>query len=484
VKDAPSGGHVSWGDYDADGYDDLLIGSALWRNLGDGTFSDVTAAAGLSGLGATGGVWGDYDNDGCLDVFLFRESNSQTDYLMRSNCQGGFTDVTATAGIVDQQSYETCGDPNNMASPSAAASWIDIDGDGYLDLYINNFICWSSGNTYIDTVWHNDKDGTFSEWTGSHGFLNLKKPSRCSAPIDHDRDGDVDLMVGNYRLVGNQFFENNGDGTVSERALTLGLKGEFVTGSFGHTIGIAWGDLDNDGDFDLVAANLAHPRFFNFSDKTQVLINDGAGKYAPLTETWSTPSSSKAGLRYQETHSVPVLADFDNSGTLDLVITCVYNGRPTDFYWGKGDGTFELDAYHAGITTESGWGVAAADFDNDGDMDVFATDLFENTAKGLGHFVQVKVRGTTANREAIGATVEITVGASKYIRHVQGGSGKGGQDSLYLHFGLGAATSVDQIRVTFPGGAETIYAGPIAADQRVWLVQGDTAIKTGWAPPG
>jgi hypothetical protein len=117
-------------------------------------------------------------------------------------------------------------------------------------------------------------------------------------------------------------------------------------------------------------------------------------------------------------------------------------------------------------------------------MDVFATDLFENTAKGLGHFVQVKVRGTTANREAIGATVEITVGASKYIRHVQGGSGKGGQDSLYLHFGLGAATSVDQIRVTFPGGAETIYAGPIAADQRVWLVQGDTAIKTGWAPPG
>ncbi len=483
VAGAPSGGHISWADYDKDGYDDLLVGNKLWRNEGDGSFSDVSVATGLDGISATGGVWGDYDNDGCLDVFLFIESNNQPDHLMRSDCKGSFVDVTAMAGIVDQQSYENCGDPNNTTSPSAAASWIDIDADGFLDLYVNNFICWSSGNNYIDTVWHNEKDGTFTEWTGTHGFLNLKKPSRCSAPIDHDRDGDVDLMVGNYRLIGNQFYENNGDGTVSERAFALGLAGEFVSGAYGHTIGLAWGDIDNDGDFDQVSANLAHPRFFDFSDKTQVLINDGKGKYSPLTDEWTSPSSSKAGLRYQETHSVPLLADFDNSGTLDLVITCVYDGRPTDFYWGKGDGTFDLDAYHAGITTENGWGVSASDYDNDGDVDLFASKLFENTATGLGHFLQVKVRGTTANREALGATIELSVGATKRIRHVQGGSGKGGQDSRYVHFGLGTETSVDQIRVVFPGGAETVYPGPIAVDQRVWLVQDDATVRSGWAPP-
>ena len=484
VANAPSGKHVAWGDYDNDGFDDLLLGAKLHKNNGDGSFTDVSAAAGLDGIAATGGVWGDYDNDGCLDIFLFRESYSQPDHLMHSDCKGGFTDVTASAGLDDTQSYNTCANPmKNTHAPSAAAAWFDLDADGYLDLYVANFNCWDDYSFYIDTVFRNKGDGSFEEIPGKKGFKASATPSRGVAPVDHDGDGDVDLFVNNYVLKGNLLFDNDGDGTVTERAVVAGVAGHMVGFYYGHTIGAAWGDIDNDGDFDLISANLAHPRFFDFSDKTEVLINQGNGNYKDLAGDWKLPASA-AGLRYQETHSVPVLADFDQDGTLDLMITCVYNGRPTDFYWGKGDGTFTLDAYHAGITTQDGWGAAAADYDHDGDMDLFATNLFENkSGVTTGHWLQVRVIGTSANWAALGATVKLTAGNKTYIRHVQGGSGKGGQDSMYLHFGLADATTVDSIEVTMPGGKKLSYGGPIAVDGRVWLYEDETTALSGWAPP-
>jgi hypothetical protein len=485
VAGAPSGGHVSWGDYDADGDDDFLLGASLWRNDA-GVFTDVTATAFAgAGAGATGGVWGDYDNDGCLDVFLFFETQTQPDVLLRNKCDGTFADVTLAAGIVDSQTYNPCDDPvNNKHSPSAAAAWLDVDADGLLDLYVANFICWPKYTYYYDTVFRNKGGGAFEEITGQKGFFKINTPSRGAAPVDFDRDGDVDLFVNNYVLKANLLYRNNGDGTVSEVAKAVGAAGKDTMNYYGHTIGAAWGDLDNDGDFDLVAANLAHPRFFHFSDKTEILLQKPGGLFEDITGDFKTPASA-AGLRYQETHSVPVLADVDQDGNLDLAITCVYDGRPTDFYWGKGDGTFTLDAYGAGITTENGWGAAVADFDLDGDMDLFATSLFANTldASKKGHFLQVRVVGTTANRAAIGATVAVKTGATTRIRHVQGGSGKGGQDSLYLHFGLGTVASVDEIQVTLPGGKKLTYAGPFAADQRLWLYEDETAPLAGWKPP-
>jgi hypothetical protein len=480
----PANRHVSWGDYDNDGWDDLLLdGPELWRNDGNGSFIDVTTTSGLGAVSGTGGVWGDYDNDGCLDLFVYRQSMSQPDSLMRSNCDGTFSDATATAAIVDNQSYNDCGDPANVTSPTAAAAWADIDADGFLDLYLANYSCGANGTYYVDTVFMNDGDGTFTEVSAQNGFASKATASRGVAPIDYDADGDVDIFVNNYRLQANLFFDNDGDGSVTERALDVGLAGQLAgLNYFGHTIGSAWGDLDNDGDFDAIHANLAHPRFFDFSDKTQVLLNDGSGNFDDISGAWLEPASD-AGLRFQETHSVPVLADFDNDGALDLAVTCVYQGRPSDFYWGQGDGTFRLDSYHAGITTEDGWGVAAADYDHDGDVDLFASGLFQNTATLAGHWLQARVVGISANRAGLGATVQVSAGGVTRMRHVQGGTGKGGQDSLYLHFGLGGATSVDEIRVTYPGGAEQVFAGPIAIDQRVWLYQDEAAPLSGWAPP-
>ena len=337
-------------------------------------------------------------------------------------------------------------------------------------------------------VWHNNGDGSFSKLGLNEGFLqNLRQATRTVAPIDHDGDGDIDILAGNYRLQRNQFYENNGNGTVNEAAQNIGMAGVGTVFQgftyFGHTIGLAWGDLDNDGDFDNVTANLAHPRFYHFSNKTQILLNDGNGNYTDASGDWQDSITSPSGMRFRETHSVPALADFDHNGHLDLAITEVYDGRPTDFYWGNGDGTFTLDTYNTGITTENGWGIAVADFDNDGDPDVFADHLFENTSDGGDHWLQTKVVGVTSNRAGIGAVVRVTAGSTTYSRYVQGGSGKGGQDSLYLHFGLGSATTVDQITVTYPGGATVTYPGPIDIDQRVWLVEDSTTAVPGWSQP-
>jgi hypothetical protein len=483
VPNAPPGNpHVAFGDYDNDGYDDLLLaGDQLWHNQGDGTFVDVSVAAGLQQKVTTGGVFGDYDNDGCLDLFLFRESYSQPDFLMHSNCDGTFSDVTLAAGIDDSQSYNDCGDPKNIHAPTAAAAWVDIDADGFLDLYVANFICWDKASHYVDNIWRNKGDGTFENLTSKQGFGVVASPSRGVAPIDHDGDGDIDIFVNNYRLKRNLFFDNNGDGSFTERAQSSGLAGHLDGLYYGHTIGTAWGDLDNDGDFDVVSANLAHPRFFDFSDKTEILLNDGNGNFTDNGGNWDSPTSLN-GLRYQETHSVPLLADIDNNGTLDLAISCIYDGRPSDFYWGNGDGTFVLDAYHAGITTENGWGMAASDFDNDGDVDIFSQGLFKNNFANQGHWLQVRaVGGITANWAAIGATVKILADGKTYLRHVQGGTGKGGQDSLYLHYGIGDATSVSSIEVTYPGGKQVSYNQSVAADQRVWFYE-DGSIHLGWGP--
>lgn len=479
-------GHSSWGDYDNDGDDDLYTAGQLWQNQGDGSFVDVSTEAGLA-YGS--GVWGDYDNDGCLDMLAFSESHRSSERLFHSLCDGTFENVTEASGLTDVQTYNDCEDPENTRTPTAAAAWWDIDNDGLLDIYLANLMCWDNYSYYVDAVWHNEGDGVFSDWSREHGFATYGNASRGASPIDYDQDGDVDMFVNTYVLQRNVLFVNQGDGTVREKAEDLNLEGTPARNAgvtrYGHTIAAAWGDLDGDGDFDQIQANLAHPRFFRFSDKTRVMLQRRRGGFEDIQGDWSYPAGA-AGIRYQETHSVPILADFDSDGALDLVISAVYDGRPTDFYWGNGDGTFELDVLRAGIDVTNGWGMAIADYDNDGAVD-FSTRgaLYTNVWQPVGdaHWLQVRAIGNVdSNRWAIGATVRVQTAESLVIRHVSGGSGQGDQDSATLHFGLGSASEASTIEVDFPGGGTVQYEGPFDLDQRIWLFE-DGTTHTGWAPP-
>ena len=482
---------ASFGDFDNDGDDDLFTnGNKVLRNDA-GTLTDVTANSGIPemGIGGSGGVWGDWDNDGCLDLFVFVESGNGMESLLRGSCDGTFTNVTEESGINDLQTYNDCAGAGHQHAPSPAAAWWDIDGDGLLDLYVANMICWSDYSFYNDQIWRNNGDNTFSEWTGSKGFkgyTDTARSSRGASPIDYDGDGDVDIFVNRYTLHENALYRNAGDGTVTEAAAEVGAAGHlsnwYGQKYHGHSIGSAWGDLDGDGDFDLVVANLAHPRFWSFSDKTQVLIQGKDGTFEDIQGDFEYPAGA-TGIRYQETHSIPSLADFDHDGDLDLVITATYNGRPTDFYWGGGDGTFVLDTYHAGLTLTGAWGVITSDLDHDGDLDLATSGgVYRNDVPSQGHWFQVRAVGNVnSNRAAIGATIRIYSGAEVWPRFVSGGNAQGGQDSPTAHVGLGELESVDKIEVDFPGGGTVTYVGPFAADQRVWVYE-DGTHTVGWAP--
>ena len=169
--DQSMGGQMAFADYDNDGDDDVVLpGPNLMRN-DNGVFTSVNGEAGLSGMSVSGAaVWGDYDNDGCVDLLIFNSSGSAGDGLLRNNCDGTFVDVTEASGISDAQDYNDCAGAGYTHAPTLAAAWLDIDSDGYLDIYLANFNCWTNYSYYVDRIWRNKGDGTFEDWTGLYGF--------------------------------------------------------------------------------------------------------------------------------------------------------------------------------------------------------------------------------------------------------------------------------------------------------------------------
>jgi hypothetical protein len=326
------GNYLSWTDYNNDGYFDLLVnGRRLFENAGPPVynFTEVTGAANITG-GVSNGVWGDYDNDGFIDFFAGAGKNNN-DKLWHNNGNGTFENVAVSAGGVTD------------TDPTTAAGWGDFDKDGDLDLYVANGEDWNGGNPvhYPDKFYQNDGDGTFTDITVAAGIDDISDPKygRSVAWADYNNDGWLDVRIGNYRLHPNYMWRNNHDGTFTDVAGDLDVKGvydddryydaqaETTYGdgtwgpTYGHTIGSAWGDLDNDGALDLWDSNLVH-KYVGPSSLPGMpydirgYVCDGIA---------FRPIGGSGTYNGDELWSGVTMGDYDNDGDLDVYVPQIYD---------------------------------------------------------------------------------------------------------------------------------------------------------------
>ncbi|MGB0590653.1 MAG: FG-GAP repeat domain-containing protein [Myxococcota bacterium] len=446
-------GASSYFDLEGDGDLDGATGATLWINDGNNQYSlapEGTMPEGVSGRGH----WADFDNDGDQDVLL----SGQVEVLLR-NDNGVFVDITSSSGIDDSQTHTCNGVTSDGHVPTETATWIDYDGDGLLDLYLGNFICWDDGFAAKDMLFKNMGDGVFEDVSQPAGLYLGQvygQASRSTSPADFDNDGDMDLLVNNYRLHRNLHWRNNGDGTLTDVALDNGLAGtEKPSSLYGHSISSAWADFDHDQDLDVFIANLAHPRFLSFSDKARLYLNDGAD------EPTFTDVTEQVGLRYQETAGAALAWDYDNDGDQDLYWNCIYAGRRSQFYRNEyPTGAWTEVTHPTGLVVENGWETSVADLDDDGDLDMAGNKYWDEPGGNLRinrnpwgrKSIQIRPVGRGeggTNRDGFGARINVMVDGTWRLVEKTSSSGVSNQSSPWLHVGLGDAEKADVI-VEFP----------------------------------
>ncbi|MCY4398285.1 MAG: CRTAC1 family protein [Gemmatimonadetes bacterium] len=485
-------------DYDGDGSPDLLLVNSDWwprhegsgerptqrlyRNLGDGRFEDRTAAAGLAlsfyGMGA---AVADYDGDGDPDIYLTAVGPNR---LLR-NDGGTFTDVTAITGVDGDL-------PEGPPAWSTGAAWVDVDLDGWLDLYVCNYVRWTPETDLFTTLDGMTKSyatpqhyegescrlyrnagsgGRFADISEAAGVLNPNGKSLGVAVTDFNSDGWPDLVVANDTQR-NFLYRNEGDGTFVDIAVRAGVAFD-EAGRARAGMGIDVADLDGEGKWSIVIGNFAHEPLALFTRIGDDLFQDRAGA-AGLSRPTLIPLTF--GVAF---------ADFDLDGALDIVaanghiepaINAVrgeqtFPQRP-QLFLGDGSGGFidASDLVGAGFREALvGRGVATADIDGDGDLDLLVTEnggtprLFRNelpVATGIG----IRLAGAAPNRDALGALVTVYADGRAQRRFVATGSSYLSQSALApLLFGLGDASVADSLMVRWPRGGRITHMGPVVA---------------------
>ena len=443
---------VAVGDFDDDGDPDLCFQGQLFRNEKGKRFEDVSEELGVAARGASA-LFFDYDDDGDLDLLLPAAPHPR---LLRNGGKRGrfrFEDVTAAAGL----------DALKVESTPEGAACFDMDGDGRLDFYLAAYENPMSQG-HPDLLARNRGNGTFEDVSQASGVLAVSAMcGRGVAAADYDEDGDQDVHVSNYRLNRNFLFQNDGEGGFEDAAPGLELEGVCQpedSAYFGHTIGSAWGDVDGDADLDLFCANLAHPRFVfqGFSNLSMLYLSSGAeGGYGFSEERRAR------GIRFQETHSDPALVDYDNDGDLDLSITCIYEGVPSALYQNDGSGHYAPVTFSTGVAVFNGWGQAWLDFDGDGDLDlVVASGSGVRFLRNLGndnHWLRLRIQGSGKNRFGVGAMVRVETVEEQprvLLRHLAAGRGTTSQDEGVVHFGLGDFSGKVRVTADWPGRRKPI----------------------------
>ncbi len=460
-------------DYDGDGFLDIYLVNGAWtdglsdnrarhlrgklrnqlyRNDGDGSFTDVTEQSGTGDdTFGTGCSAADYDNDGDVDLYVL---NYAANRLYRNDGNGRFTDVAKASGL-------------EVPRWSVHAVWLDIDQDGWLDVYVANYLKYDDGkfrDFYAaqaypgplsyggepDSLFRNNGDGTFSEITKRAGVFRPDGRAMSVTAADFDNDGLLSIYVPNDAM-GNYHFENRGGLRFSENALEWGLAyGE--NGQNVSSMGAAVGDIDRDGRLDVFIPDMSY----------STLLLQGEHGFQHEIE-----SSGLSVVMGQYTGWGPVLFDYDNDGWLDLFTS---HGNAHHEYSeedtlarNKGDGTFEDVSRQSGQFFREkyvGRGVTHGDYDNDGDVDLLvvnlndAPNLLRNDGGNRNHWLGVEalLEFPTGTRHALGARVTVTTGDLRQIEDVQPVKGYLGQADPRLHFGLGKAEVVDELEIRWPDG--------------------------------
>jgi hypothetical protein len=443
VTDAGFSAGGTWGDYNNDGFLDLFVfngalnGTAyapfLYRNNGDGTFSKVTGVPLVAfPVESYSACWGDYDNDGNLDLFV---ATTGQNFLYHNNGNSTFTLIAKGKIVTD-------------VANSFGAAWGDYDNDGFLDLFVGTFDLSAASHSYL---YRNNGDGTFTSITNNILFTD-RASSLGSVWGDYDNDGNLDLFVcggtGHDGVVlrPNRLYHNNGDGTFTK--ITTGS----IATDVGYSGNCAWGDYDNDGFLDLFVGNLKPVEPFLYH-------NNGDGTFTRITN-----SIVANDLGYE---SGCAWGDYDNDGFLDLFVSNrdIYGDLSVVnfLYHNNGDGTFTKITTGSPVNEFSdSWGGSWVDYDNDGFLDLFVARgdgrgnfLYHNSGNS-NSWLKVKLIGTVSNRSAVGAMVRVraTIGGVDrwQLRQITGGSGCVGHNELWANFGLGNATNVNTLRIEWPSG--------------------------------
>jgi enediyne biosynthesis protein E4 len=493
---------VAFIDYDNDGWPDVFLVNGmdwpghvqkhstpkLYHNNRDGTFTDVTHKAGLDiemfGMGV---AVGDYDNDGYDDLFLTAYGQS---HLFHNNGNGTFTDVTQKAGLLGPMEFST------------SAAWVDYDKDGHLDLVVGNYVQWTQETDLYCTLdgksksyctpesykgtpvrlWHNRGDGTFEDVTQKAGLGEPTSKTLGVAVLDYDNDGWPDLLFSNDTQP-NKLYRNNGNGTFTEKAVVAGVAFS-EDGVARAGMGVDAGDYDHSGHPSLLITNFANQML-------SLYHNEGNGLFVDEAPRSEIGRASLLTLGFG-----CFFFDYDLDGWPDVLVANghidadiqrvqanVKYAMPPHLFRNVGNGKFAevTKTLGAGFAAPRvGRGVAYADINNDGRLDVLISTntgpvyLFRNEAQGTSaanRSLRIRLTGTKSNRDGIGATVKLTSGGETQTQMMRSGSSYLSASELVLTFGLAQREKADVIEMRWPSG-QVDRLTDVAAGETVSVTEG------------
>ena len=491
-------------DFDGDGWLDIFLVqsgpvelddneglSAFYRNRGDGTFDDVTERTGVRVTGyGMGCAVGDFDGDGDPDLYVTRVG---PDILLRNDGGGRFSDITAESGLGDDKF-------------STSAIWFDLDGDRDLDLYVARYVSWERGRvkacknplsgtpdycnptafpTITDLLYRNDGDGRFTDISKTSGVARVPGYGLGVIATDFDRDGSLDLYVANDQSPG-MIWMNRGEGLLEEQGLLMGAglnaESRAIAG-----MGVIAEDFDGDLDQDLLITNIR--------DESHLFLRWNEGRFDDRSRqwgqrTWLRPWTGFGLAAFDQDHDTRLDMYIANGAVAALpspIDQALPYGEPDGFLRSSEQLPFEDATGELGdlAIPDVSRGLAPGDYDNDGDVDLLVmrngtsprllrNEHVNGSGEGAGHWVRFTPRHVAGGSPVANARIVVELGARKILRESRRGHSYLSNGDPRVHFGLGEASRIDRLTITWPDGSEESTAD-LEVDREIELIRGSVS---------